>query len=73
VESFDPERFRLAFHADKKNSPGYYHLIVPNSSGVKPVCELGVEEIKIPAGEPQLAAIQLAMEEALQAVSSVPQ
>lgn len=68
VESFEPERFRRAFLADKKHSSGYYHLIVPTSSGV----ELGVEEITTPAGDPQLAAIQLAMEEALQAVSSVP-
>lgn len=75
VASFDPERFRRAFLADKKHSSGYYHLIVPTSSGVKPgmapSTALGVEEITIPAGEPQLAAIQLAMEEALQAVSSV--
>ncbi len=68
VEVFDPDRFRFAFLADKKHSAGFYHLIVPSSSAV----ELGVEEVMIPAGEPQLATILFAMEEALQAVSSLP-
>lgn len=62
---FDAERFRSAFRADKKHSPGHYHLIVPSSSSQ---ATLGVEEVVLPADDKTLQAVQTAMEEALQAL-----
>ena len=59
---FDSERFLKAFQADKKHSPGNYHLIVPTTSDPG---GLGVREIQFTANqtssEAVLAAMQLAI------------
>lgn len=62
LEAFDPERFLLAFQADKKHSPGYFHLIVPLASGTP---GLGVQEIRIPADSASLESILAAMQSAI--------
>lgn len=62
LQSFNPERFLQAFRADKKHSPGQFHLIVP---AVVAANGLGVEEVRLPASEASLAAVLQAMEEAL--------
>ena len=65
LNMFDSERFLQSFKADKKHSPGYYHLIVPTSiqSG-----DLGVEEIKLPATPSTADHILTAMLQALDAI-----
>jgi 3-dehydroquinate synthase len=62
LEAFDPGSFLHAFQADKKHSPGHYHLIVP--AGVEPA-ELGVREIRLPANQTSLDAVLDAMQQAL--------
>lgn len=62
LSSFDAEKFTAAFKADKKHSPGYFHLIVPTTASPS---ELGVKEIKRPADQDNLMSILSAMQEAL--------
>ena len=62
LQVFDAERFLKAFQADKKHSPGQYHLIVPTSTDP---AGLGVKEIKLPADQASLVAVLAAMEQAL--------
>ena len=62
LQLFDAERFLKAFQADKKHSPGHYHLIVPTSTD--PV-GLGVQEIQLPSVQPSCGAVLGAMQEAL--------
>jgi 3-dehydroquinate synthase len=62
LEGFDTERFSMAFRADKKHSPGHYHLIVPASADP---AGLGVQEIQLPAGQASLDSVLSAMEQAL--------
>lgn len=62
LEAFDPECFLKAFLADKKHSPGHYHLIVPTSTDPK---DLGVEEIQRRADETCSNAVLAAMQQAL--------
>jgi 3-dehydroquinate synthase len=62
---FDAERFGTAFQADKKHSPGSYHLIVP----VQPAAGgLGVKEIQLPADSTSLELVLTAMGQALSAL-----
>jgi len=63
---FDTDVFLKAFRADKKHSPGHFHLIVPTAvadSG------LGVEEIRLRSDDDSLARILKAMQEVLVIVS----
>ncbi|MEC9027768.1 MAG: hypothetical protein VX543_01020, partial [Cyanobacteriota bacterium] len=63
---FDADVFIKAFRADKKHSPGHFHLIVPTAvadSG------LGVEEIRLRSDDDSLARILKAMQEVLLMVS----
>ncbi len=63
---FDADVFVKAFRADKKHSPGHFHLIVPTAvadSG------LGVEEIRLRSDDDSLARILKAMQEVLVIVS----
>lgn len=60
--AFDPERFLKAFQADKKHTPGHYHLIVPATSDQ---AGLGVQEIRLPADPGSRDAVLAAMQEAL--------
>ena len=63
---FDADVFVKAFRADKKHSPGHFHLIVPTAvadSG------LGVEEIRLRSDDDSLARILKAMQEVLLIVS----
>lgn len=62
LQVFNAERFLKAFQADKKHSPGQYHLIVPTSSDP---AGLGVQEIQLPAAQPSCDAVLAAMQEAL--------
>ncbi|MFZ9794569.1 MAG: 3-dehydroquinate synthase family protein, partial [Gemmataceae bacterium] len=59
---FDSERFLKAFQADKKHSPGHYHLIVPTASDPE---GLGVQEIQCPANQNSSEAVLAAMQQAL--------
>ena len=59
---FDAERFLTAFQADKKHSPGQYHLIVPTSTDPD---GLGVQEIQLPAVQSGCDVVLDAMQEAL--------
>lgn len=62
LQVFDAERFLKAFQADKKHSPGQYHLIVPTSSDP---AGLGVQEIQLPAAQPSCDAVLAAMQQSL--------
>ena len=62
LQVFDAERFQQAFQADKKHSPGQYHLIVPHLEGSD---GLGVEEIQLPADQKSGEAVLAAMQQAL--------
>jgi 3-dehydroquinate synthase len=62
LAGFDVERFVKAFQADKKHSPGHYHLIVPTSADP---AGLGVREIQLPAEQASLDAVLASMEQAL--------
>jgi 3-dehydroquinate synthase len=59
---FDQERFLKAFQADKKHSPGYYHLIVPTANDPE---GLGVQEMQFPANQSSSEAVLAAMQQAL--------
>jgi 3-dehydroquinate synthase len=59
---FDSERFLKAFQADKKHSPGHYHLIVPAASDPE---GLGVQEIQCPANQNSSEAVLAALQQAL--------
>jgi 3-dehydroquinate synthase len=59
---FDQERFLKAFQADKKHSPGYYHLIVPTANDP---AGLGVQEMQCPANQSSADAVLAAMQQAL--------
>ena len=65
LQAFDVERFLKAFQADKKHSPGKYHLIVPSSSDP---AGLGVQEIQLPADQSCLDAVLKAMQQAIAAL-----
>lgn len=72
---FDAERFMKAFQADKKHSPGNYHLIVPTRTGST---GLGVQEIQLAAdhsgGDAVLGAIRkvlIILEQSLSARESL--
>lgn len=67
LQVFDAECFLKAFKADKKHSPGQYHLIVPTSTDP---AGLGVEEIQLPAGQAACDAVLAAMREALTMLGS---
>jgi len=62
LRGFDAKKFVTAFEADKKHSPGHYHVIVPTSAAPS---DLGVTEIKRPANQANLESILSAMREAL--------
>jgi 3-dehydroquinate synthase len=62
---FDAERFGTAFQADKKHSPGSYHLIVPDQPEAG---GLGVKEIQLPADSTSLELVLTAMGQALSAL-----
>ena len=62
LQVFDAERFIKAFQADKKHSPGRYHLIVPSSTDP---AGLGVQEIQLPADQASLDAVLAAMQQAI--------
>ena len=62
---FDAERFGTAFQADKKHSPGSYHLIVPDQPAAG---GLGVKEIQLPADSTSLELVLTAMGQALSAL-----
>jgi 3-dehydroquinate synthase len=62
LQAFDAERFVKAFQADKKHSPGQYHLIVPTSTDP---AGLGVREIQLPADQASLDAVLAAMQQAI--------
>ena len=62
LAAFEPERFLKAFEADKKHSPGHYHLIVPTSGHPT---GLGVHEIRYPANQSSSDAVLAAMQQAL--------
>ena len=62
LQVFDAERFLKAFQADKKHSPGHYHLIVPSSTDP---AGLGVQEIQLPADQACLDAVLAAMQQAI--------
>lgn len=65
LAAFEPERFTVAFQADKKHSPGRYHLIVPSQPGAG---ALGVREIQVPADDASLELVLTAMRQALEAL-----
>ena len=67
LQVFDAERFQKAFIADKKHSPGQYHLIVPSFQGSN---GLGVEEIHLPADQKSSDAVLAAMQQALNSLES---
>ena len=62
LQVFDAERFLKAFQADKKHSPGHYHLIGPSSTDP---AGLGVQEIQLPADQACLDAVLAAMQQAI--------
>lgn len=62
LQVFNAERFLKAFQADKKHSPGHYHLIVP-AADVEP--GLGVHEIQLPADQVGADSVLTAMRQAL--------
>jgi len=62
LQVFDAERFLTAFQADKKHSPGQYHLIVPTSTDP---AGLGVQEIQLPAAQTSCDAVLAAIHQAL--------
>jgi 3-dehydroquinate synthase len=62
LQVFNAERFLKAFQADKKHSPGHYHLIVP-AAHVEP--GLGVQEIQLPADQVGSDSVLTAMRQAL--------
>lgn len=62
LQVFNAERFLKAFQADKKHSPGHYHLIVP-AADVEP--GLGVQEIQLPANLVGADSVLTAMRQAL--------
>jgi len=66
LRAFDTDRFAAAFEADKKHSPGRYHLIVPNQSAPG---DLGVKEVMVTADEASLDMVRTAMHQALEALS----
>lgn len=65
LAAFSSERFIAAFQADKKHSPGSYHLIVPAASTP---AGLGVKEIQVPADAASLELVLQAMRAALDAL-----
>jgi 3-dehydroquinate synthase len=65
LTAFDPECFLKAFQADKKHSPGFYHLIVPTASHPE---GLGVKEMQTPANQDSSEAVLAAMQQALTAL-----
>ena len=65
LQVFDAERFLKAFQADKKHSPGHYHLIVPSSTDP---AGLGVQEIQLPADQASLVAVLAAIQQAIAAI-----
>jgi 3-dehydroquinate synthase len=65
LTAFDPECFLQAFQADKKHSPGFYHLIVPTASHPE---GLGVKEMQTPANQDSSEAVLAAMQQALTAL-----
>jgi len=64
--AFDTDRFAAAFAADKKHSPGHYHLIVPNEPAPG---DLGVKEMMVTADAACLDMVCTAMHKALKALS----
>jgi len=62
LQVFDAESFLKAFQADKKHSPGQYHLIVPSSTDP---AGLGVQEVQLPADQASLDAVLAAMQQAI--------
>jgi len=64
---FNSERFLEAFKADKKHSPGHYHLIVPATDSRS---GLGVQEILLPACQAEANSVLAAMRQALSTLES---
>ncbi len=67
LKAFDSEGFLKAFQADKKHSPGHYHLIVPTNTDS---AALGVHEIQLPADQSSRDAVLAAMQQALAKLGS---
>lgn len=67
LQIFDAERFIKAFQADKKHSPGHYHLIVPSSAEPE---GLGVREIQLPADQASLDAVLAAIQQAIETLEA---
>lgn len=62
LANLDHEAFERAFRGDKKHSGGQFRLILPASGG-------GVEEVAIPGGASEMAAVREALERTVSEVS----